>query len=115
MKFLTPEEKQFLDVFLHEATSAPFTGPATNALHRIDIEYSDISHLAGAYEQDVPRTGFAVGRPADEAPPLPWPNRQSALLQNQAIRQVWEQIHKRCEASLDLKTEGALLSREGVQ
>jgi hypothetical protein len=43
MKILTPEEKLFLDVFLHEATTSPFTGPATKALHLIGVEYSDIS------------------------------------------------------------------------
>ena len=26
MRLLTPEENRFLDVFLHEATTAPFTG-----------------------------------------------------------------------------------------
>src|SRR5438132_13929672 len=82
MRLLTPEEKPFLDVFLHEATTAPFTGPATKALHKIGVEYGDISHLAWAYEQEVPRTGFAVGHAADVAPPLPWPNRQSALRRN---------------------------------
>ena len=56
MKLLTPEEKLFLDVFLHEATTSPFTGPATNALHQIGVEYGDLSYLAWAYEQEVPRT-----------------------------------------------------------
>jgi hypothetical protein len=54
MCLLTAEEKSFLDVFLHEATTAPFTGPATRLLHTIGIEYGDISHIAWAYEQDVP-------------------------------------------------------------
>jgi hypothetical protein len=75
MRVLTPEENRFLDVFLHEATTAPFTGPATKVLHKSGIEYGDISYLAWAYEQDVPRTGFAVGHAVDVAPPLPWPNR----------------------------------------
>src|SRR5438128_1317800 len=34
MRILTPQEKSFLDVFLHEATTSPFTGPATQALHK---------------------------------------------------------------------------------
>jgi hypothetical protein len=50
MRLLTPEENRFLDVFLHEATTAPFTGPATKALHKIGVEYGDISYLAWAYE-----------------------------------------------------------------
>src|SRR5207244_7534884 len=79
MRLLTPEENRFLDVFLHEATTAPFTGPATQALHRIGVEYGDISYIAWAYEQEVPRTSFVVGHAADIAPALPWPNRQSAL------------------------------------
>ena len=91
MSLLTPEENRFLDVFLHEATTAPFTGPATKALHKNGLEYGDISHIAWAYEQDVPRTGFAVGHAADVVPPLPWPNRQSALRRNQEIQRTWEQ------------------------
>jgi len=94
MRLLTPEEKSFLDVFLHEATTAPFTGPATKALHKMGVEYGDLSHLAWAYEQEVPRTSFAIGRAADVAPPLPWPNRQSALLRDQEIRRIWEQRHQ---------------------
>jgi hypothetical protein len=95
MKLLSPEEKLFLDVFLHEATTAPFTGPATKALHSINVEYGDISYLAWAYEQEVPRAGFAVGHAADVAPPVPWPNRHSALQRNLEIRHIWEQRQQR--------------------
>src|SRR5262245_44345045 len=49
MRLLTAEEKTFLDVFLHEATTPPFTGPATEALHKLGVEYGDISYLAWAY------------------------------------------------------------------
>ena len=52
MSILTPQEKSFLDVFLHEATTSPFTGPATASLHKIGVEYRDISYIAWAYEQD---------------------------------------------------------------
>jgi hypothetical protein len=90
MSILTPEEKAFLDVFLHEATTSPFTGPATRALHRMGVEYGDLSYLAWAYEQDVPRTGLAWGRPAQEAPPLPWPTREMALRRNQEVKRIWE-------------------------
>jgi hypothetical protein len=91
MSLLTPAEKSFLDVFLHEATTAPFTGPATKALHKIGVEYGDLSYLAWAYEQEVPRTGFAWGHAADVAPPLPWPTRESALRRNQEIQRIWGQ------------------------
>ncbi|MGO8897790.1 MAG: hypothetical protein ACLQU5_05510 [Isosphaeraceae bacterium] len=100
MRLLTPEENRFLDVFLHEATTAPFTGPATKALHKTGVEYGDISYLAWAYEQEVPRTGFAVGHAADVAPPLPWPNRQSALRRNQEIQRIWEQRQQGGEESV---------------
>jgi hypothetical protein len=86
MRLLSAEENRFLDVFLHEATTAPFTGPATRSLHETGLEYGDISYLALAYEEEVPRTGFAVGHAAEVAPPLPWANRQSALRRNQEIR-----------------------------
>ena len=45
MRLLTPEENRFLDIFLHEATTAPFSGPATKGLHRIGVEYGDISYI----------------------------------------------------------------------
>src|SRR5205823_590767 len=88
---LTPQEKSFLDVFLHEATTSPFTGPATKALHSIGVEYADISYLAWAYEQDVPRTGFELGRSADVATPLPWKTREAALQRNGEIQRIWEE------------------------
>jgi hypothetical protein len=94
MKILTPEEKQFLDVFLHEATTSPFTGPATKALHTIGVEYSDISYIAWAYEQDVPRTSVEWGHSADVAPPLPWTNRESVLRRNKEIQRIWEPRRK---------------------
>jgi hypothetical protein len=94
MKILTPTEKSFLDVFLHEATTSPFTGPATEALHKIGIEYGDISYIAWAYEHEVPRTSFEVGHSADVAPPLPWPTRESALQRNFEIQRIWEQERK---------------------
>ena len=99
MRLLTPDENRFLDVFLHEATTAPFTGPATKALHKSGVEYGDISYVAWAYEQEVPRTGFAVGHAAEIVPPLPWPNRQSALRRNQEIQRIWEQRLKGADES----------------
>jgi hypothetical protein len=101
MRLITPEEKQFLDVFLNEATTAPFTAAATNALHRIGVEYGDISYIASAYELDVPRTSFAVGRAADSAPAVPWPDRSSALRRNEEFERVWEQQRRRCDDAGD--------------
>jgi hypothetical protein len=91
MGLLTPQEKSFLDVFLHEATTSPFTGPATRALHSIEVEYGDISYVAWAYEHDVPRTSFEVGNAADEAPPLPWASREAALRRNLHFQHIWDQ------------------------
>ncbi len=91
IRLLTPLEYRFLDVFLHEATTAPFTGPATETLRKNGLEYRDIEYIAWAYEQGAPRAGFAVGRAADVVPPLPWSNRQSALRRNQEIQRIWEQ------------------------
>jgi hypothetical protein len=100
MTLLNSKETRFLGVFLHEATTAPFTGPATKALHGIDLEYGDISYLAWAYEQDVPRTGFAIGHAADVAPPVPWPNRHLALERNQEIERVWRQRRQKGKDSV---------------
>jgi hypothetical protein len=95
MTMLTPEEKEFLDVFLHEATTSPFfNGPATKALYAIGAEYRDVSYLAWAYEQEVPRTGFGWGHAADVAPPLPWKNRESVLQRNKEIQRLWQERRK---------------------
>ena len=95
MAILTPEEKEFLDVFLHEATTSPFfNGPATKALYAIGVEYRDISYIAWAYGQDVPRTNFEWGHSADVAPPLPWTTRESVLQRNREIQRIWEQRRK---------------------
>jgi hypothetical protein len=94
MRILTPQEKTFLDVFLHEATTAPFTGPATAALHSIGAEYSDLWYIAWAYEQEVPRAGFEWGHAAEAAPPLLWTNRESVLRRNLEIQRIWEQTRK---------------------
>src|SRR5947199_6670357 len=95
MTILTPEEKDFLDVFLHEATTSPFfTGPATKALHAIGVEYRDISYIAWAYEQDVPRTSFEWGHAPNAAPPLPWRDRESVLRRNKDIQRIRQQKHR---------------------
>jgi hypothetical protein len=95
MAILTQAEKQFLDVFLNEATTSPFfSGPATKALYGIGVEYSDIPYIAWAYEQDVPRTSFEVGHSADMAPPLPWSTRESALQRNKEIQRIWQEKRK---------------------
>ncbi len=91
MNILTPAEKAFLDVFLHEATTSPFHGPATKALHAMGVEYGDVSYIAWAYNHEVPRSSFEWGHPADVAPPLPWPNREAARQRNLEIQRIWEQ------------------------
>jgi hypothetical protein len=108
MMLLTPEDSRFLDVFLHEAATAPFGGPATGDTHGIGVEYGDSSYIARAYEQEVPRTGFAVGRAADVVPPLPWPSRISALRRNGEMQRIWEQGQRRgAELVGEDESEGA--------
>ena len=46
MPILTPEEKEFLDVFLYEATTSPFfKGPASKALYAIGVTLPFIAAL----------------------------------------------------------------------
>jgi hypothetical protein len=95
MAILTPEEKDFLDVFLHEATTSPFfNGPASKALYALGVEYHDISYIAWAYHQEVPRTSFEWGHAAAVAPPLPWPSREAVLLRDQEIQRISQQHRK---------------------
>jgi hypothetical protein len=95
MMILTPAEKEFLDVFLHEATTSPFfSGPATKALYALGVEYRDISYIAWAYEREVPRASLEWGHAADVAPPLPWTTGEAVLRRNQEIKRIWEQDRK---------------------
>jgi hypothetical protein len=94
MSILTSEEKTFLDVFLHEATTSPFTGPATQALHSIGVSYDDISYLSWAYNREFPNTGLGWGHAAQTAPPLPWRDRDAALRRDQEILCLREQQRK---------------------
>jgi hypothetical protein len=94
MPILTPTEKEFLDVFLLEATTWPFTGPATQSLHNIGVESRDLSYIAWAYQQEVPRTSFEWGHAAEVAPPLPWTTRESVLQRDKEIRRIWEEQRK---------------------
>jgi hypothetical protein len=92
MPMLTLQEKDFLDVYLHEATTSPFfKGPASKALQAIGVEYKDITYLAWAYHQEVPRTSFEWGRSSAVSPPLPWSTRDAVHLRNEEIRAIWEQ------------------------
>ena len=91
MSMLTPQEKSFLDVLLHEATTSPFPGPATKALHQIGVEHTDISYIAWAYNREAPMTEFGWGHAADVAPPLPWANREAVLRRNKEIQRIREQ------------------------
>ena len=91
---LTPEEKSFLDVFLHEATTSPFKGPATEALHKIGVEYGDISYLAWAYHRETPPDGIEWGHAAEVTPPLPWPTREAALRRDREVQHHWQQARK---------------------
>jgi hypothetical protein len=92
MTILTTAEKEFLDVFLHEATTSPFfSGPASKALFALGAEYRDISYIAWAYQREVPRDSFEWGHPADVAPPLPWTTREAVLHRDQEIKRIWEQ------------------------
>jgi hypothetical protein len=95
MTILTPEEKGFLDVFFHEATTSPFfNGPATQALFAIGVEYREISFIAWAYEKDFPRMSFEWGHSAAVAPPLPWKTREEVLRRDKEIQGIWDQKRK---------------------
>jgi hypothetical protein len=89
---LNPLEREFLGVFLHEATASPFfQGPASRALKAIRVEYRDISYLSWAYHQEAPPSNGEWGHAAEVAPPLPWATREAALARDGEIKRIWEQ------------------------
>src|SRR5438105_3724710 len=77
---LTEREREFLAAFIHEATTDPFRGPATEELHRRDIYYTDLCHLMTAYHRENPgdQEGFG-GKRNPTPPPCPWKDRHAAV------------------------------------
>ncbi len=54
---LTKQEREFLDVYVYEATHEPFAGPATDDLRRRHIYYADLHGLLTGYHRELCREG----------------------------------------------------------
>ncbi len=89
---LTHRELEFLAAFIHEATTDPFKGPATEELHRRDIYYTDLGHLLTAYYRENPsdQEGFG-GRYVSLPPACPWKDRENAARRNHEVGVELEQ------------------------
>ena len=77
---LTSHEREFLAVFIHEATTDPFKGPATEELHSRDIYYTDLSKLLAAYYQE--HLGNQEGLGGNQVavlPACPWMDRNAVF------------------------------------
>ena len=84
---LTDHERDFLAAFIHEATTDPFRGPATDDLHRHGIYYSDIPNLLAAYYgENNPDQEDLGGRRNLSPPPCPWSDREAAVLRDHELR-----------------------------
>jgi hypothetical protein len=89
---LTPEEREFLDAFVYEATNGPpFGGPATRDLNRRGIWYPDLSWILTAYQRELSAEGKSPsGTNNPEPPPSPWENPDQVEGRNQALRRELE-------------------------
>ncbi len=85
---LTYSERVFLAVFINEATTDPYKGPATEELHRRNIYYTDLSHMMTAYywEQAFDQQGFG-GKHQPTPPACPWPDRETAVRRNREVEE----------------------------
>jgi hypothetical protein len=83
---LTSRECEFLAAFIHEATTDPFTGPATHELHRRDIYYTDLSHLLAAYYREASGDPEGLGgRFLSPLPACPWADRETAARRDEQV------------------------------
>src|SRR6266571_4118039 len=83
---LTNREREFLTAFIHEATTDPFKGPATEELHRRNIYYTDLSHMLTAYYRENAGDPEGFGGKHDPAPPpCPWKDRDTALRRDREV------------------------------
>jgi hypothetical protein len=71
---LTPAEREFLDVYVYEATHGPpFGGPATQKLSQKGIWYSHLSWILTAYQRELSAEGTpATGKPNPDPSASPW-------------------------------------------
>jgi hypothetical protein len=83
---LTEHERAFLAAFIHEATTDPFKGPATEELHRRNIYYTDLPHLMAAYHTEAlgEEEGFG-GKHNPAPPPCPWKDRDTAVRRDHEV------------------------------
>jgi hypothetical protein len=93
--WLTDREREFLAVFISEATTDPFKGPATEELHRRDIYYTDLQHLLAAYYRENPgdQEGFGSYKVAT-LPLCPWADRETATRRDQQVAVALERATK---------------------
>ncbi|HUG91657.1 MAG TPA: hypothetical protein VML55_12525 [Planctomycetaceae bacterium] len=83
---LTNCEREFLAAFIHEATTDPFQGPATEELHWRDIYYTDLPHLLAAYYQESGSGQDDLGgRKVAALPPCPWVDREAATRRDHEV------------------------------
>jgi hypothetical protein len=84
---LTDREREFLSAFISEATTDPFSGPATQELHRRNIYYTDLPHLLTAYYRDGPpgQEGFG-GKHTSTPPPCPWGDLETAARRDREVK-----------------------------
>jgi hypothetical protein len=82
---LTDSEKSFLDVFIFEATTDPFKGPATSELHQRDIFYSDLSDLMAAYYLEQSDESSPRVERSSVAPTCPWVDRDAVVRRNREV------------------------------
>src|SRR6266403_1836059 len=95
MFLLTDREREFLTAFVHEATTDPFKGPATEELHRRDIYYSDLPHLLAAYYRDNPGDQEGFGdKHLSTAPPSPWADRDAAVRRDRQVEVELERVSR---------------------
>ena len=83
---LTDCEREFLAAFVHEVTTDPFKGPATDELHKRDIYYTDLSHLVTAYYQE--NAGIQEGFGGKQTPtpsPCPWKDWDAAVRRDHEV------------------------------
>src|SRR5438876_9247823 len=83
---LTKRERKFLAAFIHEATTDPFKGPATEELHRRNIYYTDLAHLMTAYYRETVADPNEPGENSNFTPPAcPWKDRDTAARRDQEV------------------------------
>jgi hypothetical protein len=102
---LTPEERCFLDAYVYEVTHGPpFGGPATEALGRKNVRYSDLNWILTAYQRELTAAGKpSAGKHNPNPPSSPWSDLEEVKRRCKFFKSELEDLDSICKGPMSVE------------